>query len=347
LAEGQDAKALAIYEEMFAATNPSAIRAAAAKGAIISSGKDAYKYVERAVSDQDSLVRIAAIVTGAELEYPRVTTILAELFESANDETKVQVITALAWSKDKRVLGIATEALKSENKNVKSAALDVLAVLGDKGSVNTLAAEAARSKGKVRDTARQSLYSLRGDDIDVEILRLIAEAGPDVSVELIKAVAQRGMSGKEVNAVLVKGAREGQSSVKKESYRALKAVGSFNTLPALVQLLVDAESGSERTEAEKAVIAVASRAANKNQQIMPLIMVFQLTSEKNAKISLIRVLGEIGNDGGLGLIRRSLDNKDSDVQAAVIRALSDWPKPDALGDLVKIAETSDNKVHRV
>ncbi len=347
LTKGQNTKALAIYNEMFAASNPSAIRAGATKGLILSSGKDAVKYVARAVSDRDGRVRSTAIVTGAGLGEPAITSILAELFDSANDETKVQILTAIARSKDERVLAIVTEALKSENESVKIAAHDVFAVLGDKSYVSVLAAEAGRSKGKIRERARQSLYSLGGQDINSEIVRLIPEAAPEVSVELIKAAVQRGMSDKEINAVLIKAARGGELSVKKESYRALRAIGPFDILPSLVQLLVNAKDGSERAEAEKAVIAVAGRAANKNQQIMPLIMMMPLTSEKNAKISMIRVLGEIGNDGGLGLIRRSLNDKDSDVRTAVIRALSDWPKPDAIGDLLKIAETGDNKVHRV
>ena len=346
LGEGQNAKALTIYEEMFAASNPSAIRVAAVKGAILSSGKDTKKYVIKAAADQDSLVRSAAIATCAGLNDPAMTSVLAELFDSANDETKVQIITALARSKDKRGLGIATEALKSENKNVKAAALDVLAIFGDKGSVNMLAAKAARSEDKIRDTARQSLYSLHGKDVDGEIVRLIPEAAPDVSVELIKAVVQRGMSGKEINAVLIKGARDGKPSVKKESYRALRAIGPFKTLPSLVQLLANAKTGSERADAEQAVVAVAGRAANKNQQIMPIMMMLPLTSEKDVKISMVRVLGKIGNDNGLRLIRRYLNDKDRDIKAAAIRSLSIWPKPDALEDLLKIAQTSDDQLHR-
>ena len=59
------------------------------------------------------------------------------------------------------------------------------------------------------------------------------------------------------------------------------------------------------------------------------------------------MLGKIGNKKALGVLQQALQDKDADVRSAVIRALSDWPTDEPIDNLLKIAQTSDNKIHQV
>ena len=74
-----------------------------------------------------------------------------------------------------------------------------------------------------------------------------------------------------------------------------------------------------------------------------------LAEEKNPKkkIDLLRVLGKIGDDTSLALIRSALSDKDEGVVDAAVRALADWPTGMARDDVYEVARSSFALHHRV
>jgi hypothetical protein len=62
---------------------------------------------------------------------------------------------------------------------------------------------------------------------------------------------------------------------------------------------------------------------------------------------LLNVLGRIGDNSALPVLTAALKDENVEVQTAAIRSLADWPTPEPLDELMKIAENSDNKVHRI
>jgi HEAT repeat protein len=65
------------------------------------------------------------------------------------------------------------------------------------------------------------------------------------------------------------------------------------------------------------------------------------------RASLLRVLGRIGDANSLPTLRAALGSSEAEVQDAAIRALSDWPTAEPVPDLLKVAQTSTNQVHKV
>jgi len=63
--------------------------------------------------------------------------------------------------------------------------------------------------------------------------------------------------------------------------------------------------------------------------------------------SLLSVLGKIGDSSALPCLREALNSSNAEIQGAAIRALADWPTPEPAPDLLKVAESSDNKLHRI
>ena len=59
------------------------------------------------------------------------------------------------------------------------------------------------------------------------------------------------------------------------------------------------------------------------------------------------MLGKIGDSGGLPRLRKALDSKDAEIEAAAIRALSEWPTSEPVSDVMKVAENYKDKVHRI
>jgi hypothetical protein len=75
----------------------------------------------------------------------------------------------------------------------------------------------------------------------------------------------------------------------------------------------------------------------------------RLTAEKDAKkrTDLLRVLGKIGDDSALSLVRAAQADRDPAVIDAAVRALADWPTIAARDDVLNVARTSLVLNHRV
>jgi HEAT repeat protein len=149
---------------------------------------------------------------------------------------------------------------------------------------------------------------------------------------------------------LLKTAQDSDRKVRLESFKALKTISGEKDLPALVDALIGVQHEADRREAEKTVAAVAHTIDEKNRRAeVRRIAGSVLPSVKDVKIrcSLLRVLGKIGDDSAVPTLRTALKDTDAQVKDAAIRALSEWPTAVPLPDLLKIAQTSDNKIHHV
>jgi hypothetical protein len=218
-----------------------------------------------------------------------------------------------------------------------------LGVLGDESSVVLLAEAAALSTGPERRAARQSLYNLRGARVDERIVGSVASAEPAVKVELIRSIAQRRI--KSGATTLLTTVQDSDSKVRIESWKALRDINDRN-LPELIRLMSNAQSDTERREAERTVAAVANTFA-KSERAIPLLKQLGLTDGVEAACSLLRVLGKTGGQGGLEMLRGTLNEDDPEFVDAAIRGLAEWPDDEPMDDLLKIAQTSDSEVHRV
>jgi len=65
------------------------------------------------------------------------------------------------------------------------------------------------------------------------------------------------------------------------------------------------------------------------------------------RISLIRLASAVGDDSALPALRQALQSGDAPLRDASIRGLASWPTPAPLEDLVNLAHTAPEPVHRV
>ena len=75
---------------------------------------------------------------------------------------------------------------------MRAAALKALLKIGNAGDVELLAKNAT-DKGWAGKVAQETLYTLKGTDVDNAIVSLIPKTEGSVKVELIKSVGQRNI----------------------------------------------------------------------------------------------------------------------------------------------------------
>jgi HEAT repeat protein len=293
----------------------------------------------------DQEMQAAAISMVKEMPGMQVTEALAKELPNLSAKSQVQLLSAFGDRGDVTARPAVVVAVKAEDQSVRIAALRALGQLGDDSSVELLAQAAAGAKGAEQKAARDSLYRLRGTNVDKVILAAIPKAEAKTKVELISSVGQRNITAGV--ATLLETAKDSDRKVRTGSLRTLKVVAGPENLPALVELLIKAKSSSDRTEAQKTIAAVAHRIADKNRQAASVLAALPSVKETAARCSLLNVLGRIGDNSALPVLTAALKDKNVEVQTAAIRALADWPTSEPTAELLKIAESSGNKVHRI
>jgi HEAT repeat protein len=307
--------------------------------------QEAVDIVIDALKSNDPAMQTGAIALVRDIPGSEVTKALAKELPNLPAAAQVQLLSALADRGDPASLPAVKDAAGAADESVRIAALKAVGQLGDASCVTMLARKAAQSRGQEQKAAQESLYRLRGEAVDRAILAELSSAEPDVKMELIQAVGQRNI----VSGVpaLLETAKDEDTKVQRESFKVLKTVAGPERLPALVKLLIHLESTSVRNEAEKTIAAIAHKIEDKDRQAEAVLDALPAVEDVQAKRSLYSVLGKIGDDSALAVLRPALRSSNAEIQVAAIRALSDWPNAKPAEDLLKVAETSDNKVHRI
>ncbi len=304
----------------------------------------------------DQEMQAVAIAMVKEMPGTEATKALAKELPNLSAASQVQLLSALGDRGDAAALPAVTTAVKSKDQSVRIAALKAVGQLGDASSIGLLAQTAAATRGAEQKAARESLYRLRGPKIeqairvgmqtvDGTILMSIPKAEPKTKVELIKSAGERNIS--TGVSVLLKTAKDSNRKVRVESFKVLKIVAGPEHLPALVELLLNLRSSSEANEARKMVAAVAHKIEDKNRQAEAVLAVLPSVKDVKKQCSLLNVLGKIGDSSALPRLGKALNSDDIESRGAAIRALAEWPTSEPAVDLLKAAQSSENKVHRI
>ncbi|MBP7050401.1 MAG: HEAT repeat domain-containing protein [Phycisphaerae bacterium] len=303
------------------------------------------KMVIDALKSPDAEMQTGAIAIVREIGGAEVTKALAQELPNLGPTAQVQLLSALADRGDVLALPAVIEAGKSKDESVRVAALKAVGQLGNASSVPLLAERAASSKGVEQKAARESLYRLRGAEVDAAVLQNLAAAKSEVKVELVSAVGERNIAGSV--ETLLKAAKDEDRKVRTESLKVLRGVGKPEDMPALVNLLLEVKTDSDRTEAEKTIAIVAHKIEDATRQAAAVLQVLPNVKDNPNRASLLRVLGRIGDSSALPTLRTALTAREAEIQDAAIRALSDWPTAEPVPDLLKVAQTAENAKYKV
>ncbi|MGH7493461.1 MAG: ThuA domain-containing protein [bacterium] len=348
LQQGDKDKALTVYTQLLAPQYSEPIRYAAMRGMVRGGKESATAFILSQLKNADAPTQILAANLVNEIPATESVAGIAQMIPALAPASQAQLLTSLAVRKDPEVLQAAVAATRSEHEAVRAAALKTLGSIGDETTVSLLASVAA-SKGTEGALARKSLSSLSGRPaIDETIIASIATAAPDVKVELILAASQR-----QINAAtpaLLQTARAPDSRVRLESIRALKTLAEAEHLSDLLDLLVNAQNPSERSELEKTITAVVMRAPPEKRNSAPVrarLEKYPAGTNVEVRESLLQVLGAIGDPADLPLLVAALNDTAANTKTAAIRALSEWPNAEPGSHLLAVAENTKQSTHQI
>jgi type 1 glutamine amidotransferase/HEAT repeat protein len=339
-ADGKMKDSFRIYEDVYESKANFVIRAVALRGMIKTAGRKAADIIVDVLKKGEPQMQSVAATLVGELKKPGDIKTVAKQFDKLSSVGQMQLLTSLGGIGDGAWLETVVKGTQSENGEVRIAGLKALATVGDESTVVLLANAAAEGGRAERKAARESLYSISGKKVDGAILAGIKQADGKAKVELIGSIKPRNISG--AVATLMAATRDADEAVRVESLKALRAVAAEKDVPALVRLVVEAQSWGERKEAGKTLAAVLDNSADKEAGIASMAASYKSSDDAEARGVLLEAMGRTGSSKALVVLRGALKDESSDLRKAAIRGLSDWPGIEPADDLLAIARDSEN-----
>ena len=333
------AEAAGLYRRLSSAGQSEAVQVAALEGWTRVDPKEAAPQLHAALKSgsprlQGMAVRELARIEGVDL---------AREIPNVPELARVQIIAALVDSGRSDVRPVLVQGAAGESEPVRIASLNGLAKLGTAADIPMLASRGAAATGDEQAAARAALGGIPDTAADAAILQALPAAEPKTKVELIRAVGARGIA--SASDVLLGAAADSNRAVRLESVRALRETAGSRQVPALVALLAKASGDSERRELERTVAAAISRSPG--SPIAEVVKAYQSAGDAGVRASLLNVMSAAGNSEALPVVRQALQDSDADIRRAALNALSAWPTPAPLDDLLALARSAGDANRRI
>lgn len=313
-----------------------AIRLAAFRGKLSTAGRGGRELVLKALGGKELPFHSPAISMVPEFFDGAAIAEITSLFSGLPERSRVELAAVLAGYPNDKARDTLTTALEDASPLVRIEALRGLGLIGGGASVEKLAHAAAVSSGTEQAVARESLTRMKGRDIDRALTSLLASSSGDgLKAEFIRAIAERRVCDAKPALMSTLGSPNTPTALKLKAAAALRNLVAISDVPALAKLLLLLDDETLREAVEDATASAANsdpRIADRSGYVAGLC-----AGEKEAdkKAVLLRVLGKIGDDKSLAVVRVSLT--DPAVSSAACRALADWPTVAARDDVLTLA----------
>ncbi|MGQ9671918.1 MAG: HEAT repeat domain-containing protein [Candidatus Aminicenantales bacterium] len=355
LRKGEFDQAFLIYDRILSSRLPVLLHQAALRGKIrTASPEQGRKLILEALQSPSPEDDEPAIGLVRNFFDDSSISVITSILSRVSEPNQVELLAVLADYPGREVLPAILEATRSSVPLVRLTALRSLARTGDASLVPFLAERAATSRGQEQEAARASLWSLRGADVDEAIhFELLASASDKVKNELIQAIGARRMLSQK--SLLFEFVRSGSLENKLEAARALRLLVKREDLDPLLDLLSAVNEEEVGEEILSTIATLSLKIPDPGERTRPMKERLEPSpnslrakwTEPDKRSLLYRLLGRIGCDASLPLLRVGLSQENPDTVDAIVRSLADWPTSTPRHDLLSIARTSANLTHRV
>ena len=345
LAEGQAAKAMALYDTVRKADVPQQRVAEATRGAILARGSDGTALLLEQLRSPDKAIYSVGLRAARELPGTQVTDALASAVKQLAPDRQWRVLLALADRRDAAVLPAVKAFAKDGPAELRVTALNVLEHIGDTSCIPLLIDAATLDDRAVAQAAKASLASLHTGNVDAELLRLLPQAAGKQRQVLVETASARRIES-AVPSVL-RYATDADAGLRKAAFDALAALGGPKEMGAVVDLLKSA-TPQDRDALEQALLAISGRSGAASA---PTLMPLAGHNDPSLRAVGLHALAAVGGPEALAAVRKAVDDQEPSVQDDAVRTLSTWPNnwPDDNGvaePLLALAKSGRKPMHQ-
>ncbi len=338
--------ALPIYNKIYESKAPPSIFFAALRGIIKCDPENGIIHLSQLLVSEGPEMQTLIIPVIRDIDRDADLSEFLKIMPQLGEYQQMQLFTVMADRQDLSIKDLVKESVAHENPDIRLAALMALRNIASASDVEFLATVASNSWGRERDMARECLAIIKGDEVDNEIIKGLQNPDPKMRLECVRGIGERNLKA-GVEPVLVS-LEDNDRKVRLESYQVLGKLADPDKLKEIINVSLGATSSAERNEAERTITLIALKIQNENDRAADILAVLPDVEDDASQVMLIQALGNIGSKTALPIIQDYLNNQNSDVQIAAIKALSVWPDSTPLDALKQVLESSEDvKAHNL
>jgi len=253
--------------------------------------------------------------------------------------TQVAILDMLANSKVKSALPDVLKLVKSENQQVKLAAINAAVKLGQEAVLDDLLK--LMGKGGAADITDISngILRIKGETVATKVAAYVPKAKPEVQVALINILAARAATNQ--TAVIYASLNSKNPEVRKAAFLSLKSVSTSENKAQLFDLLNKTTDQAELVAVQDAIIASVKGSTDAAAQTDAILAQMGNTAA-DKKLLFYKVLASLGGQKSLKAVSEAYASGDDAAKKAAIEALSSWSDASSTDALISIARTTTN-----
>jgi HEAT repeat protein len=344
LLQDNPTQAAPVYRAILAAKPTGAVHVTAWRGVVKTSGEEAAPLVIEALKSNDKQLQVAA--AGIIPELPKAIFIgVANAVSTLPNASQVLALNAMSNFGVPVVREAALRALKSNDENVRVAALGALVQSGDASTIDVLAKAASEGSLREKSVAQNALERLRGETTDAALIAQLEKASPNERAVLARALGVRRAP--NATPVLLKAAGDVEANVRLAALEALSQAAAPNDVPALLDLQAKALNAEKRelSALEKTMVAAVLNGSDKEAALNSVLIVTKDAAPQR-KASLLRVVGGVGGVKANTALIEAAKEADETIRDAAVRALSISTDQSAAPALLELAQKGQNITHK-
>ncbi len=270
---------------------------------------------------------------------------LAEtLLPTLAPDLQARLLSTLASRGDAAALpGVVLQA-RSGKPAVAAAAVRAVAALGGGGQVPLLVASLTGPE-PIPEAARAGLVAIQGPDVPGLLAAAAGDAAlPDASrAALFEILALR--RDRAAVPLLVEAAASDDPLLRAAAMRALAALGGPAEAGGMVAGFLAADEGNERSEAERAIMAVCTQGPEAKPAAAALVAAYR-AAEPAVQQTLLPLVARVGGPDVLAIVDGLVADPDPARRRLGVTALSRWPDAAVAGRLLDLLGATGDEGER-
>lgn len=336
--------ATGLYDAVRQADVPEHIRLAATRGAILSRRRQGVAILVEKINSEDYAEFLLALRTAREMRGPGATRALVDQIGKLSPEKQALVIKALGDRGDATARPVTLRLARGGAPEVRVAALDALASLGNASDVPFLADAATSPEAPVAEAALTTLQKLPGKDVDEAVVASLEKGEAGLRPILIETVGRRRIAG--AVSALQKASEEDDPGVRKAAIGALGLTVGLEDLPILIGRLTSPKAADETGIAVDALKAACRRMPDRDA-CADKLGASMSGAPAGTKLLLLDVFSSLGGTKALEAVAAHARQGDEGIREGALRVLGDWGSEDAAPVLLGLVKGSQDEGERM
>lgn len=291
--------------------------------------------------DKQPEYRAAALEFSGKYLTPSNIRLWLKQIQKTEPAMQAAIISMLGDNNAKIALQEILKSLKSNDKQVKLAAIRAAGKIGQQESLKSLLNVMMTGDEQEDEAVKNALLVMKGDDVTDIVAANIADLPATAQIKLITVLSSRGEPDKL--GVIYPLLSSKDAAVRKAAFSSLKDLVTKDQLNKLFTLFNESSDYNDLMELQGAIITSMKddRSTSYNAFILQQVQ----SAPSNKKMFYYNILAYLGGERPLEIVSNAFNSGDDQNKAAALRALTLWSDSNAAEKLYAISKQTDNQVY--